>query len=161
MAQTPKQAPKTQEFGFGKIDAKQKRLLNRDGTYNFKRVGLSWKERFNVYHYLINTSWHWFGVWVFVWYSVINLFFTAAYYMAGIDTLGGMVYTSGWYQFCEVYFFSAQTLTTVGYGRVNPLGLTASAVSTVEMLMGLLSFALVTGLLYGRFSKPSRHRLSR
>jgi inward rectifier potassium channel len=54
----------------------------------------------------------------------------------------------------EGFFFSAQTITTLGYGRVAPLGLAANIVATIESLLGLLFFALATGLLYGRFSKP-------
>jgi inward rectifier potassium channel len=56
--------------------------------------------------------------------------------------------------FGEAYFFSAQTFTTVGYGRINPTGLIASAVASFEALLGLLTFAIATGLFYGRFSKP-------
>ncbi len=54
----------------------------------------------------------------------------------------------------EAFFFSSQTLTTLGYGRISPVGTLASAAAAVESMMGLLGFALATGLLYGRFSKP-------
>ena len=64
------------------------------------------------------------------------------------------MYKNDWEKFTEVYFFSAQTLTTVGYGRINPMGVTASALASLEALFGLLSFALFTGLIYGRFAKP-------
>lgn len=58
-------------------------------------------------------------------------------------------------QFIEAFFFSAQTITTLGYERVAPIGHLANVVAAVESMLGLLSFALATGLLYGRFSKPS------
>jgi inward rectifier potassium channel len=54
----------------------------------------------------------------------------------------------------DAFFFSAQTLTTVGYGHLSPNGHWVSAVAAAESLLGLLSFALATGLLYGRFSRP-------
>ena len=57
-------------------------------------------------------------------------------------------------KFGEAFFFSAQTFTTVGYGRINPTGFIASFVASMEALTGLMSFALVTGLLYGRFARP-------
>lgn len=57
-------------------------------------------------------------------------------------------------KFGEAFFFSAQTFTTVGYGRINPIGFIASFVASMEALTGLMSFALVTGLLYGRFARP-------
>jgi len=53
-----------------------------------------------------------------------------------------------------VFFFSTQTFTTVGYGRISPLGFLTSFVATFEAFIGLLSFALATGLFYGRFSRP-------
>jgi len=56
--------------------------------------------------------------------------------------------------FTEVFFFSAQTFTTVGYGRISPVGFAASTVSTFEAFLGLLSFAIATGLFYGRFARP-------
>jgi inward rectifier potassium channel len=54
----------------------------------------------------------------------------------------------------EVFYFSTQTFTTVGYGRINPLGDGADLVASIEAMSGWLFFALVTGLLYGRFTKP-------
>jgi inward rectifier potassium channel len=60
-------------------------------------------------------------------------------------------------KFGEAYFFSAQTFTTVGYGRINPTGFLTSAVAAFEALVGLLSFAIATGLFYGRFSKPKAY----
>src|SRR3569832_1633603 len=65
-----------------------------------------------------------------------------------------MVGTTETAKFWEAFFFSAQSLTTVGYGRLNPVGFQASVVAAVESMIGLLGFALATGLLYGRFSRP-------
>jgi inward rectifier potassium channel len=56
--------------------------------------------------------------------------------------------------FKELYFFSTETFTTVGYGRVNPIGDGANFVASLESLNGFLSLAIFTGLIYGRFSKP-------
>jgi inward rectifier potassium channel len=56
--------------------------------------------------------------------------------------------------FKELFYFSTETFTTVGYGRVNPVGDAANLVSGIESLTGLLSLAIATGLIYGRFSKP-------
>jgi inward rectifier potassium channel len=57
--------------------------------------------------------------------------------------------------FGQAFFFSAQTLTTVGYGAMYPVGLAAHFVSSFEVTMGLLGFALATGLVFARFSRPS------
>jgi inward rectifier potassium channel len=59
----------------------------------------------------------------------------------------------------DAFFFSSQTLTTVGYGRIAPIGFGASSVAAIESLMGLLIFALATSLLYARFSRPIAHIL--
>jgi inward rectifier potassium channel len=147
--------PQSQEVGFGKTENAQQRLMNPDGTYNFVRVGLPWYESFNFYHFLISSPWWRFFLIVILWYSFVNLIFTGIYYAAGIGNLAGMIFKTPFEQFMEVYFFSAQTLTTVGYGRINPVGIATSAVASFEALAGLLSFALFTGLLYARFAKPN------
>jgi inward rectifier potassium channel len=141
------------EFGFGTTDTRQKRLINPDGSYNFRRIGLPFYETFNVYHFLTTTSIPRFGLLIIIWYSTVNLLFVGLFYLIGIKNISGMLYETKWEEFWEVYFFSAQTLTTVGYGRLNPIGFGASALSSIEALVGLLSFALVTGLLYARFAK--------
>jgi inward rectifier potassium channel len=147
--------PQSQEVGFGKTENGQQRLMNPDGTYNFVRVGLPWYESFNFYHFLISSSWTKFFLIVILWYSIVNFIFTGIYYGAGVENLGGMIFKTPFEQFMEVYFFSAQTLTTVGYGRINPVGIATSAIASFEALVGLLSFALFTGLLYARFAKPN------
>jgi inward rectifier potassium channel len=55
----------------------------------------------------------------------------------------------------NVFFFSAQTLSTVGYGSMSPHGLAANTLSALEAMLGLMGFALATGLLFGRVSRPS------
>jgi inward rectifier potassium channel len=62
--------------------------------------------------------------------------------------------------FWDAFFFSSQTLTTVGYGRTNPMGLSANIVAAVECLLGLMSFAIMTGVLYARFSRPQAKLLN-
>ncbi len=75
----------------------------------------------------------------------------------GMENLSGTLSGTHIQKFGEAFFFSCQTFTTVGYGRINPVSFIASSVSSIEALLGLLSFALVTGLLYGRFSKPKAY----
>lgn len=87
-------------------------------------------------------------------YFVLNLLFTSLYFAMGTSQFMGLVHTEGWDLFFELFNYSSQTVTTVGYGRVNPVGHIASFLASAEALVGLLSFALITGLLYGRFSRP-------
>jgi inward rectifier potassium channel len=88
-------------------------------------------------------------------YTIVNFFFACVYYLIGIEYLDGIDVTgSEVVKFGKAYFFSAQTFTTVGYGHISPNGFLTSALAATEALIGLLSFAIATGLFYGRFSKP-------
>jgi inward rectifier potassium channel len=151
----PRRHLESKEVGFGKTENVQQRLMNPDGSYNFVRIGLPWYESFNFYHFLISLSWFKFIGVIVIWYTVMNLIFTGLYCAFCIENLTGMVYRNDFERFMEIYFFSAQTLTTVGYGRINPMGFTAGSIASLEALVGLLSFALFTGLLYARFAKPN------
>jgi inward rectifier potassium channel len=130
------------------------RFINKDGQANVTRRGIPFLERISWFHTMLAMPRWKFLALIFLFYGAVNLVFAVIYCIIGVEHLGGMVTTSAWEQFGEAYFFSAQTFTTVGYGRINPVGFMASTVAALEALLGLLSFALVTGLLYGRFSKP-------
>ena len=130
------------------------RFFNKDGVPNIEVRGLGIFERFNFYHLLLSMSRWKFLLMIIVFFVSINLFFAFVYLLIGIDHLGGMVAANDAEKFGEAFFFSAQTFTTVGYGRINPIGFMASLTASLEALVGLMSFALATGLLYGRFARP-------
>lgn len=131
------------------------RFVNKDGSANVEKRGLSFFTRTSWYHTMITMSgWKFMGV-LLAFYSVANLFFAALYYFIGIEYLSGIDATgSELLKFAKAYFFSAQTFTTVGYGHISPNGFMTSALAATEALTGLLSFAIATGLFYGRFSRP-------
>jgi inward rectifier potassium channel len=81
--------------------------------------------------------------------------FAFIYLGIGVQHLSGSEGKNGFEHFWDAFFFSAQTISTVGYGHISPSGMAANAVAALESMMGLLAFALATGLLYGRFSRPS------
>lgn len=130
------------------------RFVNKDGKPNIEKRGVSFFERLSWYHTLLQLSRGKFLILLLSFYIVMNLFFAGIYYLIGIEKLEGIRANSALEEFGEAYFFSAQTFTTVGYGRISPHGFAASSVSALEALVGLLSFAIATGLFYGRFSKP-------
>ncbi len=130
------------------------RLVNRDGRPNIRKTGLNVFERYSWLHSLIEMSRKKFLFLIFVSFLVINLFFAVGYFLIGVEHLGGMEAKTTGEKFIEAYFFSAQTFTTVGYGRINPTGYLASFVAAFEAFSGLLFFALATGLFYARFSRP-------
>jgi inward rectifier potassium channel len=93
---------------------------------------------------------------------VTNLLFAAIYLGLGMEHFVRTGGAGRLDRMLDAFFFSAQTLTTVGYGHISPGSHLVSAVAALESLLGLLSFALATGLLYGRFSRPhARIRFSR
>ncbi|HKB45641.1 MAG TPA: ion channel [Chitinophagaceae bacterium] len=133
------------------------RFINRDGTFNLRKTGWSFWRRYSIYYRMISIPlWQFIAI-IFIFYIGINLLFTFIYIFIGAAELTGMIAKDGWKMFKEIYFFSTQTFTTVGYGRVNPVGDAASSVAAIEALTGFLSFALATGLIYGRFARPRAH----
>lgn len=143
------------ELGFGTKDYKESvRFLNRDGSVNIKRKSNDKFSGFDVYHWLITTSWVKLIVLIFISYVMVNTLFAFIYYIIGAEKFGGIVMTNPFDNFLELFFFSAQTLTTVGYGHIYPNSTMISSVAAIESLIGLMGFALATGILYGRFSRP-------
>lgn len=133
------------------------RFYLKTGTPNVKKRGLSLFERVSWYNAMINMSAGHFLLLIFTGYISINLLFTGVYALIGIDHLAGIQRGTGFENFMEMFFFSTQTFTTVGYGRISPVGMLASSMATFEAFIGLLSFAIATGLFYGRFSRPKAH----
>jgi len=130
------------------------RFIKKDGSANIKKRGIGVVNRLSLYHTMLNLSrWNFLGV-ILGFFVCVNLGFAFLYYDIGIESLGGVSAGSRIQNFAEAFFFSAQTFTTVGYGRINPSGFAASSIAAIEALTGLLSFAVVTGLFYGRFSRP-------
>lgn len=99
-------------------------------------------------------SWLHFFIVMFLGYILINLLFASVYFAAGIEGLSGDHTNSVTAQFLDAFYFSTQTLTTVGYGYYSPISEFHSLLASFESFIGLMSFAMATGLLYGKFSKP-------
>ena len=130
------------------------RGVNKDGTFNVRRVGLPLFRSYELYHHLITLGGFWFLALLFVGFLVTNILFAAVYLGIGMEHFVRSGGAGRLDRMLDAFFFSAQTLTTVGYGHISPDSHLVSAVAAFESLLGLLSFALATGLLYGRFSRP-------
>ena len=146
---------KTANTGFGTNAANYGgRLLNQDGTPNIEKRGIGFFARLSWFHSMLSISgWRFFLIILFF-YIFVNLLFTIIYYFIGVEHLIGLKTSSESEKLMEAFFFSTQTYTTVGYGRISPDGFLMNAVSSFHALIGLLSFAVATGLMYGRFSRP-------
>jgi inward rectifier potassium channel len=154
-----KTAPRVEDkndLGFGAVvssDSKQ-RLLNKDGSFNVRRRGLRWFESHSPYHLALNATWPRFLVGCIAVYTLLNLGFAAGYYLCGDAALAGPTRELGGTMW-RAFFFSAETFASIGYGDITPVGFPAHVVMYAESLTALMSAALITGLLFARFSRPT------
>jgi inward rectifier potassium channel len=130
------------------------RIFRKDGGNNVIRTGIGFFDRYSTFHTFIDMPF-----WLFLLFSlgafiVVNGVFATYYFLLGPETLGLHPPVSRLFFFQECYFFSVQTLTTVGYGHYFPNTLHGNIVSAIETLFGWMAFAVLTGLLYARFSRP-------
>lgn len=145
------------DLGFGQVVAREsrKRLLNRDGTFNVERRGLGFFESQSAYHTLLTITWPRFLGLVTAFYVAVNLVFGTIYWALGPNALSGPGVAAIGGRFWRAFFFSVETFATIGYGQLSPMGVGAHVVVTIEALIGLMSLALVTGLLFARFARPT------
>ena len=149
--------PQQQPFDPGltqQFTGRLRRTINKDGSFNVHRHGAGLRNA-NLYLWLISMPWVWFVLLVLTAYGVVNILFACIYYLIGVNQLAGVDTENAQHAFLSCFFFSSHTLTTVGYGSIYPKGLAANSLASLEALIGLLGFAVATGLLYGRVSRPS------
>lgn len=132
------------------------RFINKDGSANIEKRGMFILNRISWYHTMIEMPRWRFLCTLLLFYIGMNFIFACLYYLIGIEYLNGIdISGTELGKFGQAYFFSAQTFTTVGYGHISPIGFLSSLLAAAEALIGLLSFAIATGLFFGRFSKPT------
>ena len=146
-------AKKIKDPGFGYNSYKNaKSIIDKNGSSTVIHKNRKFSGT-DFYSFFTELSWVNFFLFVFVGYVLLNIVFGFIYMIIGIEQITP---TEGnlFDDFLNGFFFSAQTLTTVGYGGISPVGITANIIAAFEAMIGLLSFSFITGLLYGRFSKP-------
>jgi inward rectifier potassium channel len=146
-----------EDLGLGSRITQQSRtrFLNKDGSFNVERTGVPFLRSLSPYHALLTMSWSKFYIIVALAYFLTNAIFACGYVLCGDGALRGATATGALGHFAEAFFFSVQTLATIGYGGISPAGLAANFLVTIEALAGLFGFALATGLLFARFSRPN------
>jgi len=126
-----------------------KPISTRAGQVEFVKINTE-KEWRDIYQWVLSLSWSRFAALIAGVYVTVNLVF-AALYASGGDCIAGM--TPG--SFLEAFFFSVQTLATVGYGHMYPQTPYAHIVTTIEIISGMFWLAVMTGLIFVRFSRPT------
>ncbi len=122
----------------------------RAGQVEFVKVGTDhWRWR-DVYRWLLGLSWPRFAAFAATLYVGLNLFFAGLYSFQQNSIAG----STGGHRFFDCFFFSVQTLATVGYGHMYPQTLYGHIVTTIEIMSGLFLLAVMTGLIFVRFSRP-------
>ena len=148
-----KMAKKIKDPGFGYSSSKNARsIINKDGSSNVIHINKK-RSLDDLYSFFIEISWFKFFFLILAGYVFLNVLFGLIYTLIGIEEITKST-GSFFSDFLNGFFFSAQTLTTVGYGGIAPHGITSNMIAALEAMIGLLSFSFITGLLYGRFSKP-------
>jgi inward rectifier potassium channel len=142
-----------QDLGFGRVLSEKHnyRLLNRDGSFNVRVEHANPFARLFSYHTFLNLSWPRFFLVFGGVYLLLNGIFAALYVAAGPGALVGDTQIPS---FWRAFFFSVHTFATVGYGSISPVTPLANVIVTAETWVGLMGFALITGLVFARFSRP-------
>ena len=145
------------DLGFGSVVTEQsrQRFLNHDGTFNVERTGLNLITSLNLYHTLLAMSWRVFLGLVLLLYFVSNVFFGLLYSSFGGQALVDTSSTPFENLFVRGFFFSVQTFATIGYGTIHPVGIVPNLLVTIESYYSLLANALITGLVFARFARPT------
>lgn len=127
------------------------RMVSRDGTFTtVVRKGVSYFSWSDLYHWLLNLSWTKLLVLIALAYLGSNTLFAFAY-MIQPDSIANA--RPG--NFFDAFFFSVQTMATIGYGAMSPKTAYANLLVTIEALFGLLGVSMATGLMFARFSRPT------
>ena len=122
----------------------------RSGQFEFVKLNVEKFDWRDTYHLVLTLSWPGFAGLVFGIYLLINLVF-AALYMLNAHAVAEMRPGS----FFDAFFFSVETLATVGYGHMYPESFYGHLIAMLEIMVGMFGLAVITGLIFVRFSRPT------
>ncbi|HEY9698148.1 MAG TPA: ion channel [Trichocoleus sp.] len=134
------------------LPKQRSRLVGRRGQFNVVQVGKSRSQGSDLYHALLTLSWPRFLCLMALFYSLLNALFALAYLF---DPSGNGIANAPPGSFVDAFFFSVQTMASIGYGALYPQTTYANVLVTIESLLGLLWIATATGLMFARFSRPT------
>ncbi|MES1023072.1 ion channel [Gloeocapsa sp. BRSZ] len=126
------------------------RIVNKDGRLNIVGSGKWYSYWRDPYHLLLTVPWTGFLAIVTLGYITANTFFALAYLVGGNGIANARPGN-----FFDAFFFSIQTMASIGYGAMYPQTLYANILVTIESLLGLMGLAMGTGLAFARLSQPT------
>src|SRR5207248_2822898 len=129
--------------------SKESRFLSREGRSNLVLIGVQRHFYTDVYHSWLRSPWRVGIAALTALYLGLNCLFAAAYLAVG----GVANLRPG--SFADAFFFSVQTIATIGYGHMVPVAVAADGLVTIESLVGLLGVAMATGLMLAKFARPT------
>ena len=130
------------------------RLLNRDGTDNIDRSQMM-RGLDDLYHQLLSLRWSRFFLATVILYIAINFLFGLVYFLLGPESISGSAAPTTFHFFVNCFFFSVQTFSTIGYGVMAPAGIFSNIMVALEAFTGMLSIAVMSGILFARFARPT------
>ncbi|CAN5913411.1 hypothetical protein BH11GEM1_BH11GEM1_03880 [soil metagenome] len=145
------------DLGFGSVvgGANERRLIERNGRFTARREGFAPLSYLNGYHAMLTMTWPRFLGIVTLVYAGMNAVFAVFYLLCGTEALGGLRAEQIGGPFLRAFFFSVETFATIGFGNVFPASTAANWVMTMESIVGILAVALLTGLVFARFARPT------
>lgn len=134
------------------MSKQRSRMINRgkNSAFNVTRLGSEHSYWRDVYHLLLTIHWGWLLAIISVGYLALNSGF-ALLYLAGGACLKNATPNS----FADAFYFSVQTMATIGYGAIYPITTYANIIVVVEALVSLITVAMATGLMFARFARPT------
>lgn len=125
------------------------RFVSKEGRSNLVKLGLERPLFSDFYHFWLAASWTRVYALVIAFYLIINALFACAYLISGgVENVRAGSLT-------DAFFFSVETLATIGYGRMTPVSTAAHVLVTIESFCGIIGVALITGLMVTKFARPT------
>jgi inward rectifier potassium channel len=126
------------------------RIVSQDGRLDFKGIGTWYSYWRDPYHLLLTAPWPVFLLLIALVYAGINALFALAYLIGGDNIINARPGS-----FTDAFFFSVQTFASIGYGVMSPKTFYANILVSFEAWVELLGLAVITGLAFARFSRPT------
>jgi inward rectifier potassium channel len=129
--------------------SRKRRIISADPSQSATILGIEDSRLSDLYHFLLTESWP------VLLGGIVLIFVAANAIFAGLYMIDRGIDNARPNSFADAFFFSVQTMATIGFGRMVPSSVVANVLVTIEALIGLIGLAVVTGLVFAKFSRPT------